>query len=1016
MTDKMPEKDRSATVIFNPFPGLRPFTPEEADLFFGREGQSEEVLIKLKQNRFVTVTGASGSGKSSLVFCGLLPKLGDYDGADIASWQVLRMKPGNDPLGNLAEVIAGNLPAGMKKGVDKTYIRDTITKDENGIINAVNSLKLKKETRSLLIIDQFEEIFRFGHAIKSAAARKENRFFLDLLVNAVRDQASGISVILTMRSDYIGECAHYQGLTELINNSNYLLPNMTEKDYRDVIIRPVEYAGAEIDGELVDLIINDIGDRTDQLPVLQHTLMRTWDNWVSAGAGEKKISVANYNAIGRMSGAMSRHADEAYQELNERQKEICEALFRTITEKGPDNKGIRQPTRLKTIAGIARCSHNELIEVIDTFRAPGRSFITPPHGVELKGDTVIDITHESLMRLWDRLRQWVDKEAESEKMYLKLSEAAAMYQEGRTSLYRPPDLHLALAWRNENRPTLTWAERLNPAFERAMVYLRTSEKEYIREEESRLRAQKRRILRSRAAAAILGLATILAVFLMLFAFIRQIEAERQKEAAEELKNKATAQKLIAEDNALMADRKAEEALKNEAMARENAETAIRQKEIADNRAMMANEQREEAVETANAARDRAEKAGSLRMVSVGRSMAVRSLQMIGRGDLQVLLAYQAYLFNKRNSGIDNDADIYTGLYNVVKQYGTKHFKAYDGHKNIVHSIEYQQGTDNFYSAGADGKVLKWNIKDDSKGPESIFEGMEEIEVMTVSNDGSLLAFSTGNALIRIMTVSDEPGTIELGGHSANINSLAFTPDNKSLISAGTDGQVVKWDIESRESSILITAEASVNSIDISDSGRYLLAASESGYVYMWDLDNNSPVNSIRTGNRSIKVARFRDETKYAVGYDNGLIEIRNLDSGEIVESIKAHSVMITDIQFNHNLGQMATGSMDGLVKIWNYNDLKQPYIQIDDHNGEVNTLAYSTDGRMLISGSSGNNGNSNIIARSAHADYMAGDMCGLITRNFTIEEWWRYVGRDIEYQETCSPADLKLRIQQIKGD
>lgn len=1016
MINKMPEKDRSAKGMFNPFPGLRPFTPEEADLFFGREGQSEEVMAKLKQNRFVTVTGASGSGKSSLVLSGLIPRLVDSEGSKISNWQVLHMKPGNDPLGSLAGVIAGNLPVKVKDGVDRTYIENTIRKDENGIINAINKLKLKKDIKSLLIIDQFEELFRFGPVTKLSPGRRDNRFFINLLVNAVRDESSGISVILTMRSDYIGECAHYQGLTELINNSNYLLPYMTEDDYRDVIVKPVEHAGSKIDNELVDLIIDDIGERTDQLPVLQHALMRTWDNWVSMGVPDKPLSVANYDAIGKMSGAMSRHADEAYEELQAREKEICEVLFRTITEKGPDNKGVRHPTRLKTIADIARCSEHELIRVIDTFRAPGRSFVTPAHGVELKGDTVIDISHESLMRVWERLKQWVDREAESERMYLRLADAAAMFQEGKTSLYRPPDLQLALAWRNDNKPTLTWAERFNPSFERAMVFLRTSEKEYIKEEERKTLAQKRRIRRSRAAAAVLGVAAILAVFLMLFAFIRQMETEKQKQAAEEQKQEATAQKMIAEDNAIIAERKAEQAMMSETIARENAEEALRQKEIANREALMAEDQRTEALATAASAKEKADKSVKLRMVSVSQSMAVRSLQFIGQGDLQVLLAYQAYLFNKRNSGIDNDADIYTGLYNVVKHYGTSHYRTFEGHEGIVNSISYADGSDNFYSAGSDGSVLNWNITDNTEGPEKIYEGADEIEIMAVSSDGSMLAFSTGNAVISVVPVSEEENKFELTGHTAKVNSIAFTPDNRSLVSAGSDGKVIKWDIASRESSVILSTDESVNSIDISRSGKYLIAASSIGSLYMWDLDNESRINSIQTEKGSIKVARFRDENRYAVGYEDGLIEIRSINGGGLIESVQAHSVMITDIQFNNELNQMASADLDGMVKIWNYNDLTQPSINLDDNNGSVYTLAFSPNGLTLISGTEGNSGNSNIIARSTHADFMAENMCSLITRNFTFEEWWRYVGRDIEYQETCNPRDLKIRIQQIKGD
>ncbi|HDZ41068.1 MAG TPA: hypothetical protein ENH59_05255 [Bacteroidetes bacterium] len=1013
---EMPDKDSLMRGRFNPFPGLRPFAPEERDLFFGREGQSEEVMKKLINNRFVTVIGASGSGKSSLVYCGVIPRLADTADKSIKKWQILAMRPGNDPMGSLVSVIAGHIPALKQKELDRTMIDGVIRKDERGLIEAVNKLKIEKDGKTLIIIDQFEEVFRFKNATRSGVSKGDNRYFMDLLVNAVKDPASGISIIMTMRSDYLGDCAQFQGLTELINNSNYLIPHMSEDDYRKAIRGPVEYAGAIIESELVDLLISEIGERTDQLPVLQHSLMRTWDNWQSMNMPGKPVSVANYNAIGRMSEAMSRHADKAFEELDEKGKAICESLFRTITEKGPDNKGVRHPTRLSTIASIAGCSEMELIKVIDTFRSAGRSFITPPGGIDLGGESVIDISHESLMRIWDRLREWVNKEAESEQMYLRLSEAAAMFQEGKTTLWRPPDLQLALQWRNENKPTLTWAERFNPAFERAMVYLRTSEKEYVKEEENKIRAQKRQLIRSRVASIVLGVAAVVAVFLMLFAFTQRMEAERERQLAEDRKLQATEQKQTAESSAERAMRNAMEAREKEALAIATAEEArmdaieaLSQKEIARSLAEEARIQEERAKALADTA-------WMKRMVSIGKSMAVRSVQLKGEGDIQVLLAYQAYLFNKRNMGMDNDADIYMGLYNVEKVYGGLNYSTFKGHKEEVHSLAFIPETQEFCSSAADGRVFRWNMRDRSEVPGTVFEGDEIIEVLTASADGKLLACGSDRAIIRIIPASGQGEMYELKGHSGRIKDLVFTPDNLSLISAGVDGQVIIWDIEERTPELLVTAEEPVNSVDISLSGKYLVIACENGFLHLWNMDDNTNINSVNTENGSIETVKFRDNTNYTVGYQNGLIEFRNVEEQNITVSLMAHSLEITGICFNQQLKQMATSSMDGSVKIWNYNDLTQPPVELEDNNGRVYALAYSPDGQFLVSGSEGISGDGNLIARATHVDYMAQNMCQLLSRNFTLEEWWRYAGRDIEYQETCDPANLNIKARRIKGD
>jgi WD40 repeat protein/Na+-transporting methylmalonyl-CoA/oxaloacetate decarboxylase gamma subunit/energy-coupling factor transporter ATP-binding protein EcfA2 len=1013
---KMPGVESTQGGRFNPFPGLRPFTPEERDLFFGREGQSEVVLNKLIENRFVTVIGASGSGKSSLVYCGVIPGLIDAAGEDIRKFQVLTMHPGNDPMGSLVSMLAASIPALKQKEIDRAIIDGIIRKDEKGLIDALDKLKIDRDTRSLIIIDQFEEVFRFKGNAQGGAGKKDNRYFMDLLVNAVKDSSSGISIIMTMRSDYVGDCAHFQGLTALINSSNYLIPHMTEDDYRKAIRGPVEYAGAGIENELVDLLISEIGERTDRLPVLQHALMRTWENWESMKMPERPLAVSNYSAIGKMSEAMSRHADEAYEELDEREKSICETLFRAITEKGPDNKGVRRPAKLGTIAAIAGCSERELIKVINVFRSSGRSFLTPAEGIELSGESVIDISHESLMRIWDRLTNWVDREAESERMYLRLSDAAAMFQEGKTTLLRPPDLQLALQWRNENRPSLTWAERYHPAFERAMVYLRTSEKEFIKEEENKIRAQKRQLVRSRVASMFLGLAAVVAVFLMLFAFARRMEAEKNRQVAEQQRKQATELKQEAEDSAERAIRNAMEAEEKEALALQTASEArmtaleaLKLKDLASRNAEIARIREERALATADSARMR-------RLVATGKGMAVRSLQFTGEGDIQVLLAYQAYLFNKSNGGMDNDADIFMGLYEVEKEYGGLNHFSFDGHHDAVHGLAVIPGTQEFCSSGTDGNILRWNLRDRTKMPDRIFEGDEIIHIITTSDNGELLACGNEQANIRIIPASGQGEILELIGHKGRIKSLVFTPDHKKLVSASNDGQVIVWDIEEKEPFMLMEGGEAINSLNLSLSGKYLVAASENGYLHLWNMNDNTQMRSLNTGKGPIDVIRFRDNLTYAAGYQSGLIELRNVEQEGQLKSVTAHSLSITDICFNKHLDQMATSSLDGYVKIWNADDLTEPPVALDDNDGEVYTLAYSDDGRYLLSGSEGISKGRNLLSRASHIDYMAQNMCQLLTRNFTPEEWWRYVGRDIDYRETCDPANLNIRVRRVKGD
>ena len=317
---------------FNPFPGLRPFLPEESDLFFGREAESEEVLKKLLKNRFITVIGASGSGKSSLIYCGVLPRVKKLESNNAGSWKILTFRPGNDPIGNLAEAFVKNISG--KDNKDTQTITDLLNSGPDGITKVIKNLNGNTSGKYLILVDQFEELFRYKAAGDTdVIPGVEAAGFVKLIEESVSQTTIEIYVIVTMRSDFIGECAHFQGFTQLINNSNYLVPHMNRDNYRAAIEGPVKYAGAAIDQKLVDTLLIDIGDQTDQLPVLQHALMRTWAHWQELDEPDRPISYTDYDSVGTMSDAMSRHANEAFEELDQRGKEICEKTFKTITEK-----------------------------------------------------------------------------------------------------------------------------------------------------------------------------------------------------------------------------------------------------------------------------------------------------------------------------------------------------------------------------------------------------------------------------------------------------------------------------------------------------------------------------------------------------------------------------------------------------------------------------------------------------------------------------------------------------------
>ena len=1019
---------------FNPFPGLRPFNPEESDLFFGRETESEVILEKLLKNRFVAVIGSSGSGKSSLIHCGLLPKIRNLTKQGASEWKIISVRPGTDPFGNLADAFVEKVKNLEQRKDDKDTVLSMLRENPDGISESTKTLSTKTDENILIFVDQFEELFRYGLLEAETGFSSPTERYVNLLVNSIIRNTRKIFIVIAMRSDLIAECARYKKFTQLINNSNFLVPRMNGENYREVIEGPVNYAKAKIDADLVNTILEDVSYQPDQLPVLQHALMRTWTRWQELDEPERPINHSDYSSIGTMTDAMSRHANEVYEELSPRLKELCEKLFRTITGKSSDNKGILYPTTILAIRSAINCSVEELIGVIEKFRDPSISFITPRYNVPLNDDSVIDLSHESLIHLWDRLKDWVDEEAESVQMYLHISEVSAMYQQGKTGLLRQPDLQLAVNWRKKQKPTLSWAKRYNPAFERAMVYLRTSEKEFLETEERKARLHRWRLRRTKTLSSVLGGIAILTALFLVFAIAGKFTSDNRRKDAERQKDEASAQKAIAEQYATLAVKQSIEADSNVtvAIAKEmEAKQLLKdsedhrflvEKKAAEDRKqrIIAMKQFDSILQTKlssdmdlKVAMEQKNKTHRLRMISVAKSMSLRSLQMNGQKDLQTLLSYQAYLFNKKNNGLANDPDIYLGLYNIAKEYGNINYKNFSGHNSGIKKIAFVPGKREFFTTGSDGKVMKWNLDSKEQSLQIIYSNSEIIDVLAVSPDASWLACGEQNSVIRMVPIKGNNLGYDLKGHTGSIRSLIFSYDGMYLYSAALDGKVLKWNLMAKTSTDISTDKMQITSIDLSTNNKYLAGVSNEGQVLVWNPVGNSDRFRIETTGRVIRTVRFKpDEDRLAVGYNDGNVEIWDVAAKKRISEIKAHTAEINDISFNNKMLQMATAGNDGTLKLWDTQDLTNPPISFNDNQGLVVTIEFSPDGQLIISGT--NEGANNLIGRPTYADLLADEVCTSVTRNFTNEEWLAYVGKDIEYEKTCAGLDYNIRIRELK--
>lgn len=1028
MVESLPRKNIRNN---NPFPGLRPFSKDESHLFFGREGQSEDVLLKLAQNHFVAIIGPSGSGKSSFIHCGLIPVLyGGYLENVGTDWNVVLTRPGNTPVENLAEALASTEESYLQaedkvKNARKEYFSNILRSHSTGLITAV-SKHASANKNFLILIDQFEEFFRNKKGEESVHADKEPIDYIDLLLEAISHADHPIYIVLSMRSDFIGECAHFSKLTDKINTSSYLIPQMTWEQKRMAIVGPVAVGGGQITTKLVQRLLTDLGENPDQLPILQHALMRTWNYWSDLRELEEPIDVHHYEAIGCMEEALSQHANEAFDELTETQKWVCEVLFKTITERGT-GAGIRRPTKLSEIAAIAGTSEQEVKTVVEAFRQPGRALLTPWHEISLQSHSVIDISHESLMRIWVRLTKWVDEESEAVKMYLKLCDAAAKYQIGQAGLWRPPDLQLALNWQAKQKPTLYWAQRYDPAFERAMAFLEYSITAYTTEQKTKEILQKRSLKRTRMVALILGLSAIISIGFLIFAITQQVRAREQAELAKQNEKQAKQQTKLAQiseknakDQKAFAEQQKEVAQMQEMLARESERRAKyertkalfserearKQQLLAMEQRMRAESNEQKAIEEHEVALKERNNAYNLRLLSIAQAMAVKSLQVTD-ADVKVLLAQQSYLFNVKNGGREDDAYIYDGLYYATKKLKGDAFNHLAGHSDLVRSLAASSTGNIIYSAGSDGKILRFDANNLQKGGIFLYQNTGIVNrSLALSSDNNILACVGEMSYLQLFQLKNpgsSPAKIKIPLQQGWF--VSFTREDKGLVFSDST-TVYHYDFDSFKP--ILSAKSKINTIALSPYTNNMAIGNRTGQVILIDLEANYQETILFSNNLPVTAIAYSHDGKIlAAGDQAGTVRVWNIATKELIATLRGHTARVNNIRFSWDNKKIATGSWDKTVMIWNAAKLTNQPIVLRDYNTDwVWSIAFSSDGEKLLAGCK----DKFVRVWPTSTQLMANEMCNKIKRNMTSKEWELYVADDIPYERTCEAQPVTNKI------
>ncbi len=943
----------------NPFVGLRPFESEDSLYYFGRDVETKALLSQLHAHRFVAVIGSSGCGKSSLVRAGLIPNLeAGFLVQERDVWWVAKMKPGEAPLTNLAKALleargvdpSAEQCAALKGKIQSQGIR-TILQEFGPTLDSA-------EANCFLLVDQFEELFRFAG---DRAHYEEAADFVAILQQLTEQTEAPFFVCLTMRSDFLGDCDRFTGLPEAMNRSQYLVPRLTRQQRREAITGPARLFGATIAPRLLDRLLNEEMDTRDDLPILQHALMRTWDEWVKRGNGV--IDVEPYEQIQTVRRALSVHADEALEELSGADQLLAKRMFQALTETDAGNRRLRRPARLSEIAAVCEATNEKIRSIVERFREKGRNFLV----LSTEGDpnnALIDISHESLIRQCERLRKWVDEEAESAKIYRRLAESAELHRRKQAGLYREADLQVALAWQEQQKPSAAWARRYGLNFDRAIEFLQASEQNRKKIEAAELAEEQRELRRvQRQRALALAAVVVLALFLI-WAFVERGRANRAAKLAESRAEQARQLQIAAEQEKQRADTQASLATRNAQDAKQAQTLAEQEKQRADTQAALATQREQDARQAQNRAEQEKQRADTQANLATQRAQeaeeATKKTAQSEKDRTREL--FESYL--TQSSLLSRNEE-----FNTARN-GLQSSRALD--KDISAARRHVRNLASWFTELMGGV------------PDRVYAGAGgPLKQVAVSPDGRHLVGVGENGIVALFDTNGEKPMAHLQGHTEVVNSVVFDPAGQWFATAGADRRIIRWSLPDGQQLKQSYAGRSVTALAVNPDGTRIASGGDDNEITLWNLSNGQALTPTFAGhNGAITGLAFSpDGRSLASASLDRTARIWSLEDSRLLGGSKktqfvlsGHSDGLFSLAFHPNGKILATGSSDRNVRLWDLESGRSVSIplspknavfrfaaappQIDQsmrillgHKSAVLGLAFTGDGGQLVSAS-----------------------------------------------------------------